>query len=83
MIRRRRYRREIANSAWLLHVRSLFNRSVALSSLTTSSSSSSPSSVASASATEVEDEVMRFLEEMMSVHDVHRPRWFKSDRLQR
>jgi len=76
-----KYRLQVANSAWLLYARSLFNRSIALSLLTSSSSSSSSSAAASASAGE--DEVIRFLEEMMSVHSVSHLRWYKSAHIQR
>jgi len=74
-----RYRRQVTNSIWLLYARSLFNRSTALASLTTSSSSSSSTTSSDAA----EDEVVRFLEEAMSVHTASYPRWYKSAHLQR
>jgi len=74
-----RYRRQVTNSVWLLYARSLFNRSTALASLTTSSSSSSSTTSSDAA----EDEVVRFLEEAMSVHTASYPRWYKSAHLQR
>jgi len=69
------FRYRVANSNWLLYSRSLFNRSTALTSLTTSSSSSSVS--------EDRDHVIRFLEEMMSVHSSTQLRWYKPAHLQR
>lgn len=74
-----RYRRQVTNSVWLLYARSLFNRSTALASLTTSSSSSSSTTSSDAA----EDEVVRFLEEAMSVHTASYPRWYKFAHLQR
>ena len=79
VFRRDRYRHQVVNSVWLLYARSLFNRTVALSTLTTSSSSSSSSS----SSTDGIDEVMRFLDEMLSVYDNHRLHWLTSAPLQR
>ena len=75
-----RYRYRVVNSAWLLYPRSLFNRSIALASLTTSSSSSSSAAGGGGG----EDQVMRFLNEMMSAYSTSRhPRWYRSADLQR
>jgi len=78
-LHQRRVRRRIANTGWLLYARSLFNRSTALASLTTSSSSSSSSATAAAGV----DEVIRFLEETMSVRTARHRHWYKSADLQR
>ena len=81
-LHQKRFRHEIVNSGWLLYARSLFNRSTALASLTTSSSSSSSSSAAAA-VIAGDDQVMRFLEEMISVHIVTRSRSYSPANLHR
>jgi len=77
-LHQKRFRHEMVNSAWLLYARSLFNRSTALVSLTKSSSSSSSAAAAAATTTTTttagEDGVVRFLEEMLSVHTASHPR---------
>ena len=80
-LRYKRFRHQTVNGVWLLYARSLFNRSTALASLTTSSSSSS--SAAAAAAGDDDDKVTRFLDEMMSVHTVSHPRWYKSAQVHR
>jgi len=70
-----RFHRQIANSDWLLYARSLFNRSIALASLT--ASSSSPAAARTAGA------VVRFLRTTLSVDIASDRQWYKPARLQR
>jgi len=69
-VHRGRFRGRVIDSVWLLYARSLFNRSTASSTSTSSSAVS-------------QDDVMRFLEEMMSVHHADQRGWYKPARLQR
>jgi len=65
-----RFRHQVANNAWLMFARSLFNRSASLT----------PASAATLN----EDAVMRFLIEMLSIHMTsHLPRSYSPARLKR